>query len=745
MALNPFKKGRAEEAADAESVADETTDATQASMTGKRKKEKPKKSHELLSSVIRESTPGAALDLVRRNENFLVEGGAKGAVILLEVEKIGGLSQKNRRDPTKGSIIELINGDQISTLATEGMLRDNVFGIIPLPGTLTRMFEYEILINAPYTWALVDLESEDLVISEAPVKSAETSYVEVRRVSEGNIDIETAFSNEPETEVLAAVPDTQDNDQEVEEVTQVAEVPEPYVQDADDPLDLPEGEGYVPSDDELDAAEAGFDPAAEEEAFDPEDALAEDEDLGGFGLDETDDLDGIGDDVEVPEDYVEDDGRDVSADEVQSSLARRMLDEELGLFVDLEAFDAFFQADQPVVGFEIGDEDSWLASQVSELRRQGNAEIEQVHQNNVIALGQRYMDQVARHSETVQKRVSLDTEDADAYYGQLFAAARKDLDRKNSNSSRDISEQQKVLREKFEAERETKARAAAEDARARFNELYGARLDTDISTVGSEVLRVNDAQYQGAREEILEMRRSDASRLMGRGVTRILDGLADEFSASVQDELDLHQTWNDRILGFIDDNRKNDVARSETLAEELRQGDRADVVRADFVAQIEKAREDRARDDAERDRRHESELAAWSERLSGTQSELNGLLEAERLRSEEHRTHAENLTERLHNLEPDVEKRVEERYRTHLANADANREQASLDAERVISTQKRTNTLMAIVVPLLVLVALFVGVIIGFAIFGGNEPAAGGAILLGVDGLFGSGASGPQG
>lgn len=737
MVTIPFMKGRSEDAADAESVADETSAKTS---SGKRRKDKPRKSHELLSSVIRESTPGAALDLVRGNEKFLVEGGQKGAVILLKADDIDGLSQKNRRDPNKGQIIEMINGDLISTLATEQMLADDVFAIIPLHDTLKRMFEFALLIEAPYSWALVDLTSEDLVISEAPVEKV-VQYAEVRSIAEGGLRIEDALSDEPSTETLAAVPDQGES----AEVADEAPAEQEPVEDPEDPLDLPADEDTVPSDDELDEAEAaealeedeGFDPAAELDDDDPFDGLDD------LGVDE--DLD-IDDDL-PPEDPepVEDDGVDVGPDEVQRSLSGRILDEDLGLFVDLEAFDAFFQADQPVVGFELGEDEGWLGSQVAELRRQANSEIEQVHQNNVISLGQRYMDQVSRHSETVQKRVSLDTEDAEAYYGQLFAAAQRDLEAKNNSTSKDVADQQRRLREKFDEDREIKARAAAEDARARFNDLYGAKLDTDLASVGTDLLRANDAQYQSARGEILEMRRSDASRIMGRGVTRILDGLTEEFSEAVQDELDLHKAWNERILQFIDDNRKNDVARSEALAEQLRQGEQADQVRADYVAQIEKAREDRARDDAERDRRHESEIKSWQDRLAGTESELTGLLEAERRRSQEHREHADNLAERLRNLEPDVEKRVADRYETQLANSDANFQQASQDAERVVAIQRRSNLLMAILVPALLIVAVLVGILIGSAIFGGDGTLAGGAILLGTDSIFGPEASGHQG
>src|SRR4051812_37476106 len=73
-----------------------------------RRRERPKKPDELLSSVVRETAAPAAVELLRSNETFAFPSGTAWAVLLLAAESIGGLSKRHGRDEARGSIIELI-------------------------------------------------------------------------------------------------------------------------------------------------------------------------------------------------------------------------------------------------------------------------------------------------------------------------------------------------------------------------------------------------------------------------------------------------------------------------------------------------------------------------------------------------------------------------------------------------------------------------------------------------------------
>ena len=89
------------------------------------------KPQERLSTVIKESTPHSAMEAIRENERFLIEGGAAGVVLLLDVFDIGGLSKKHSKDEDKGGIASQIGADHIRVVVSEQMLEDQYIGIIP--------------------------------------------------------------------------------------------------------------------------------------------------------------------------------------------------------------------------------------------------------------------------------------------------------------------------------------------------------------------------------------------------------------------------------------------------------------------------------------------------------------------------------------------------------------------------------------------------------------------------------------
>ena len=122
---------------------------------GSRNKDRKKKPDELLSSVVRETAIPAAVELLRSNAKFVFPSGTAWVMLVLAAESIGGLSKRHGRDEAKGSLIELIDSDQIKTVATAEMLGEEVFGIIPNTETLARMEEYSLLAGAEYSWAVV--------------------------------------------------------------------------------------------------------------------------------------------------------------------------------------------------------------------------------------------------------------------------------------------------------------------------------------------------------------------------------------------------------------------------------------------------------------------------------------------------------------------------------------------------------------------------------------------------------------
>lgn len=128
-----------------------------------------------LSSVVDESTPGAALELLRANKAFAL--GRLNAYVLLLLPTagdFGGLSAKSR-DEDRGTIINLVRADDIHGVVTKELLDDDVLGLIPDATSLDRMGEISLLTQARYLYGVVceDIDTGDLKIFPVPPASSE--------------------------------------------------------------------------------------------------------------------------------------------------------------------------------------------------------------------------------------------------------------------------------------------------------------------------------------------------------------------------------------------------------------------------------------------------------------------------------------------------------------------------------------------------------------------------------------------
>ena len=221
MALNIFKKkGSGKHAAD-DSVELDTAAAEQMTSddiaidpmgsadenpvkTGKDKRGKRAKARskdEALSSVLTESEPGAAVDVMRQIERFTLpkevapNGGYVVMVLPTADPSFGGLSRKQNKDKDKGLIINLMQAGDIEIVITPELLDDDALGIIPEHDTLERMDEFTILRDARFLWGVAVTNQEDgsLTVFTVPGRREEDAdgklFNAVAEVARGDLDI----------------------------------------------------------------------------------------------------------------------------------------------------------------------------------------------------------------------------------------------------------------------------------------------------------------------------------------------------------------------------------------------------------------------------------------------------------------------------------------------------------------------------------------------------------------------------
>lgn len=684
------------------------------------KKAKKRKPHDLLSSVVKESTVGAAVALMRENAEFSLPDGRSWLVLGLRTEDIGGLSMKQKSDEAKGSIIELISADQIHTVATLEMLENETLGIIPSATTLERMEEFSLLKNAPYLWVVMTKTPEGTLAAN-PVE--QTTYAAAVDVAEGRAQIAHLL---PEVWEWAgggnAGTDSDD---------------EPTLAGAADGAEDPFGVDAASGTDEANP----FGPNADLPAEEPVDyaALAAQEfeadvepvgsaDFGEFEKQFADELDDDPVPAAPPAVVAEAPGADdrvVDEAEVRSSIARRFLSSDLDLRVDLEAFETNFATSAPVVSFPVDERATdWLGQQVNLLARQANTELAQLHRSNIDELRNFWVSLMSRHTEQVISDVSPDREGS--YYNRLLAAAKMDLDERRQKGPEEVAALRQQLVDRYESEAAARGRQAAEQAVGRYKDQNRARLEREIAEVGLTNEQASEEFFDGAKQIILDTRRRDAEARMDLGMTKVMDVVIERQQAHRDAEEELLRRWSAQMTQFLDDNRKNDVARSEALAEELSRSTRIEQLNAEHAAHVEKIRHEQANKVAELDREMNLVREAAIEELSGRERDWNSQLAAEQQKTAAANTRIQDLLSQFNTHST----ALEEQYSGQIRALKADKKSAERQMKQAAKVQSRMNKMLVLVVVVLAMAALLVGFIVGTTVGASSAAPVGAAAGL---------------
>ncbi len=748
--LKSRKKTDADVAVDP-SEPDVSTAAAQPSAAPAQRKRKPSA---MLSSVIRESVPAAAIDALKQNTAFALPNGNGWVGLILATKDINGLSQKQKNDPAKGSIIELITADKIKVVATQAMLDAEVFGIIPDAETLERMEEYSLLTQAPYHWALFRPTEEGGVKADV-IKDKRATYAVATQVLDGTTALGSVL---PEVwswgggEVVTAV-----SGLDAEGLVEEESIDEPLASEPvsdDDPFDSApsdddggfdfNAEAVVDTDDDFEDADVddyvdedlGEEPEDEEDAFDATDVESDDLDDDFFEYHE-DDL-GDEEDVDAPtgdaySEYVEE-NRDRVFDEqaVRSTIARRFLNEDLDIEIDLADFEQTFVNDaQPIELPTDFEETDWLGEQLASLSRQANTELRFLQDRHREELRTMYVETMSRHVDTTL--VAVSTENADTRFARLLRGAEEDYDSARESIEQEIARERAEIRERFEHATQVQVDRAAAHARQLYEEKHRPRLERELADAGKSVDSRYESEYEHKRKTILELRQREVATRMDIGVTEVFGVLRELQHAQREAELEALTSWNERLNAVIDENRKYDIARADALAEQLARENQAERLRQEHDAQLESLR----REHAEREERLNHELARIREesaaQLEARQLEWQSALEIERERVRSGEALSSQLEQQLSTLGSKYEAQYDAQYRGEVESLRKDKELFVDELKRKSIMDKRTNGAIAALVVVATIAALAVGVLAGWTwgALGGPETLTG-TILPGI-------------
>lgn len=705
---------------------------------------KKRRPHTLLSSVVQESATGAAIDALKQNSGFVLPNSKAFAGLLLNVDAIGGLSEKQKNDEAKGSIIELITADKIQVVATREMLDKEFLGIIPSQGTLDRMREYSLLTAAPYHWCIfrIDDSSGQIVVDSF----GETSYAEAVDVEQGikplSAVLPEAWAWAAGAEAPADVPESTEFDRILAGAPATASVggaatAGTVTMDSD-----PMAGAFDFSDSPL-GTEGDLGELSEDTAFDTSALLSEDDaaplpiDMSQFEAqlaetaeqpeaeDETPldlswqndhaateavDSDGESEDagyfryLEVNEDRVVDEA------EVRDTIVRRFLSDDLDLVVDTEEFDRVFNTEAEAILIEIPEgQTGWLGDQVQQLARQANAALAQLHKAHTDELREIFVETTALHVEKTM--TVLSTETPGSQYANLLDGAKRDFDARRADGPAELAAQRRELEERFEAQVQARVEQAAAQARVTYENKHRPKLERDIADLGLDFDRRLEEQHAHDRSIVLDMRRRDAQVRMEIGTNRIFEHIREVQAQHRVAEQELLASWNMRLVKFIDENRKNDLTRAAVLADELLRNDAVAQQRREFHEAQRVARED----SNERERRLQEELRTMREdalrQLEERRHQYEGSLSLERDRV----TQANATTEALRQQLTEQGQRYTDQYQARISQLEEDKRALESSIKQQNKLQKNWLRVVALLAGVLTVAGIAVGIIAGWA------------------------------
>lgn len=525
-----------------------------------------------LSQVLHESVVATALDKFKANDAFIhYEGGeAKYIGIVLNVTDIGGLDKKSRKDEAKGSIIECINSGSIQTYITAEMMDAGYICIIPDAATLIAMNDFSLLTDAPYEFCKVDQSG-----GEPEFLGIKTTFAQIADLSAddghiddilGDSDSGSASDEEDDDDFFdtdaesvgtsgeTAVPEvSEEPDDDVEAMDDIPDVdaPQPLTEPdmADDMSDMTGADSFMDE-----TGEGEFDPYA--------DAMRADD---------------------MPEQTIPEDFSD-------KVVVRKFYSEDLGLEVTSEPFDAQFMQNNPYVPFEEHREPGWINEQLNEMSRSANVELSRMHRENQWQLRERFFKLMSLACERI--RSDLDIHDGSTQYGQMY----EQIQRNRQSALEGID--RRVMQRKEEIERNWRQRLqevgmdAARRAQHDYRERYGRQHDLEIYNIEAAERASIEDDYHDALHELFERRRIEAASLQDLSMTEVLDELSDMYLTSLADERARYQELDEGMRRFVDAHRQEDVARAATMAEDLRQTEKADKVLAEQTAKMQSLSEE---------------------------------------------------------------------------------------------------------------------------------------------------------
>lgn len=695
----------------AEVIGEENTDVNDASdvnANGKsvekkaKKVEKPKRRRYTMAGVLHESVVETVMEQgFAQNTDFIYKGRYVG--LFFDTAWIGGLTRKSSKDEAKGSIVENINSGRMYVLITAELMDIECMVIVPDAQTIDCMDEYSILRDVEYPLCYVsdngDVEITDIKVTIDKIQSiimddkrtVAELFGDTPVVSDDDSVAQTDFVSDDDN-------DNYDDDASYDDVDNDTS----FFSD-DDML-------YDESEDEAvdEAVDKTVDTPFLGSSSDWDDAQTDsavDDNWSGidYGQSDMEYMDESSDEEEEEDEEIE----DISQEEYESVMKRKLYSDDLDLEITTEAFDSQFLHMNSFVPFNESRGAGWINGYLEQMSRDANADMRRLHQDNLLKMRTTYFNMISLYCSDVAKL--LDYTDDKTEFGQIYMVINRAHEESMNKLDSVISDKKNVLekewQEKLAEVGNAASNAAVQQYRDRHENQYKAAL---LRVESDEKARVID-EFNDNLRKMHDDRRRMALQKLDMGINSALSEVSRMYQELLDEENARYKEHQKALIDFIDANRKDEVVRSEVLADELAQNERADAVRAEYTAKIQQLTAD-----------FEARSKILADELAQTRKQSASVLAdkdneyRDKLRKSSDETatlqaRIDNLIEQISHLD---EKKDAE-YRMRMDDLIGEREAFSQKYDHLVDMQKKGSLLAITFAAVGVITALVIGFVAG--------------------------------
>lgn len=657
----------------------EVKETKASSSAGSKKKNKKKDG---LSSILNESVAEAALDEFKSNKPFVTtqDGDEVYVGLMLNVADIGGLSKKDKKNESKGAIIECISSGRIKTYLTDELMDDGMIVFIPDAITVDAMNEFQLLADAKYTLCYMN---DDFEVRPSDITCTLPEIINIVE-NDGNVSELLGTANDILDEDDAPYDDEDEDIPDDVEDEPASYDESPFDDDVPDTYEEPEPafEDEVPADDY-------------DNTYDPNDTFVDEAQP---------------DEQYDNSQYYDEDGNpfpdEVGYDDVQQAITRRFYSDDLDLEVSTEPFDVQF-GQRTFVPFNENRGEGWLAEQLNIMSHDANVEMSRLHNDNLFVLRERYLKLVSMHCEMIEKQ--YDCTKSDTVYGAMFESLKEQRQAAEDKIPEYVAKKTELINENWNQHLIDVGNDAARAAQAQYAERFKRQHEDELFRVEPSVKNDIQAQYDTAKRRMNAERKMQAGKQLDYAINSVLQQISNLYLDSIEQEKQLYDKLASDMRAFVEENRKDEKARIAVLNEQLQQQHEADVVRANATEQVKNLTSE-----------FESKKAALQADIDRMQAEFEQKLRTReddykvRLLDSEDRNKA--LQEQLNNIISGTDRRnaaMKQEYEANIAELKAQAKNWETRCSTIEANSKKNGSVTGILVAVISVATICVGFIIG--------------------------------